>query len=619
MKVYLTNTLQTPQIAALALPLLEALAEENQAATAIKTQNPLLFIIGNPPWSGHSGNLNVQLHEMDVVEPFKWCDGDRVGQTKWLNNDYVKFIRWSQWRITENEHVPDIIPQGVVVLITDNSYLTSPTFRGMRRYLLTQFDRIHIVNLHGNIRTGGAGVPDENIFDIQQGVCIGIFIRGGTLLPAQANAPLVAQPPIAGPSPFLCFALPAADAAGEADAALQALSEAPLRASMTYLSSEPGTRAHKYNWLNNLNWANAQAGAPIAPAPPFYFFTPFEMDAAYFSWPAVNEYMPEYSMGVTTGDDGTRVFLTEAELLQQNPGPANSRPYQYRPFDVRWVNHTNELERARYEVMQHFYQPNVGLVVVKQVRRGGAYNYRFVTSNVTDKGCLSSEANCFVFPLNRHLTPEQQRALPGAHQAMIVSNIRNELLAVLGNAYGQAVTAEQVFHYTYAVLNAEQYLDTYSEQLKVDFPHIPFPMQVQNFQTMAERGLALANAHLGYNLPNTIFPFEGTLHDSIQFAVTSHIPASRTVRINDSGTSIGHVTAEMWGYRIGTHQPLRDWLESRNGRVFVLEYPELVGQDAILGQYVLVDEYRDVARRISAAIQIHQQINTAWNEILGAA
>jgi hypothetical protein len=228
LRVYLTNTLQTPQFAAPALPLLEALAEENQAATGIKTTQPLLVILGNPPWSGHSENLHVQLNGMDVVEPFKWCDGERVDQTKWLNNDYVKFIRWSQWRLTESEHAEEANEDGVVVLITDNSYLLSPTFRGMRRHLLTQFDRIHIINLHGNIRTRAAGVPDQNIFDIQQGVCIGMFIRGGQAAVAEPEAHVEQQAAPMAESPFLSFVLPALEHHAQPNDALQALSTAQL-------------------------------------------------------------------------------------------------------------------------------------------------------------------------------------------------------------------------------------------------------------------------------------------------------------------------------------------------------------------------------------------------------
>ena len=285
LRVYLTNTLHTPEFIAPALPFLEALAEENQAATAIKTDQPLLVIIGNPPWSGHSENLDVHLNGMDVVEPFKWCDGERVAQTKWLNNDYVKFLRWSQWRITENPHQEHHEePTGVVILITDNSYLTSPTFRGMRRYLLTQFDRIHIIDLHGNIRSGAAGVADQNIFEIIQGVTIGVFIRGGTLPSVTAPDAALENAEGNADSPFLTIALPESATATD-DADMEALSTALIRATVTYTSSGAGTRAEKYHWLDALTWDAVQQSPSLSVAAPFYFFKPFELNAEYFSWP----------------------------------------------------------------------------------------------------------------------------------------------------------------------------------------------------------------------------------------------------------------------------------------------------------------------------------------------
>jgi len=352
LRVYLTNTLNTPQFAAPALPLLEALAEENQAATAIKTQQPLLVIMGNPPYSGHSENLNVQLAHMDIVEPFKWCDGIRVRQTKWVNNDYVKFIRWSQWRITETEHLVQQNPQGTVVIITDNSYLTRPTFRGMRRYLLTQFDRIHIINLHGNIRTHAAETADENIFEIQQGVSIAVMIRGGALpTVTQRDVPTGAAQPTA--TPFLAIAIPEVREDDQADAALHELSSAPIRATVTYSSSGVGTRSQKYQWLDALELQSLQTSPALNPEPPFYFLAPFEMDDEFFSWPAIDEYMPLGSMCVTSGNDAERVFLTESELLAHNPGAGSPRRYLYRPFDLRWINHSRaELARARLGVME---------------------------------------------------------------------------------------------------------------------------------------------------------------------------------------------------------------------------------------------------------------------------
>jgi predicted helicase len=216
LKIYLTNTLRTEEVIAPALPFLEQLSAETRAAASVKTEQPILVVIGNPPWSGNSENLNISLEGADIVEPFKWSDGSKVDHSKWLNNDYVKFIRWAQWRITQSAlgsaRLDAGIPScGVVVLITDNSYLASPTFRGMRRFLLTEFDDIYIVNLLGNTRSGNGGAKDENIFEIQQGVCIGIFVRrdgGGTRETPAAISVAGSPAPGRFQGPFVCLDLP---------------------------------------------------------------------------------------------------------------------------------------------------------------------------------------------------------------------------------------------------------------------------------------------------------------------------------------------------------------------------------------------------------------------------
>ncbi|PYV67648.1 MAG: hypothetical protein DMG96_38710 [Acidobacteria bacterium] len=322
--------------------------------------------------------------------------------------------------------------------------------------------------------------------------------------------------------------------------------------------------------------------------------------------------MPLGSMCVTTGNDEGRVFLTETELLQHNPAAANIRAYQYRPFDLRRINYVSaQLARSRRDVMEQFYQPNVGLLVLGQTRHTGAYDYAFLTANVTDKNCLSTEANCSVFPLYRYLSPHTQAALPGGIQPTRVGNVRDELLAILTHAYGHPVTPEQVFYYTYAVLNAHGYLTEYEQQLRVEFPHIPFPRGAERFAHMANLGSQLAEAHLGNHVPALQLPFNTTGNSVIEFAAVLHVPEQQAIQINPSGTTLGGVSTEMWEYTVGTRRPLRDWLEARNGRIFVLDYTEPQ-------QQVLVNEFRAIARRIAAALPLHQQLDESWTDLLDA-
>ena len=164
-RFYLANTLDEEEPQQTQIPVLSALSEESRLAGVVKKQTPILLILGNPPYSGHSSNKGDWIR--GLIEDYKQVDGKPLGEKnpKWLQNDYVKFLRFAQWKIEQ-------AGRGVVGMITSHSYLDSPTFRGMRQSLMHTFDDIYILDLHGNARkqeTCPDGSPDKNVFDIQEG------------------------------------------------------------------------------------------------------------------------------------------------------------------------------------------------------------------------------------------------------------------------------------------------------------------------------------------------------------------------------------------------------------------------------------------------------------------
>ncbi|NCO83654.1 MAG: DNA methyltransferase, partial [Nitrospirae bacterium CG_4_10_14_3_um_filter_44_29] len=168
-KLYLTNTLEMEELAQTELPGMISLSEESHLAGKVKKEQPILVILGNPPYSGHSSNV------YDEVKIYYQVDGKPLGEKnpKWLQDDYVKFIRFAQWKI-------DLAGEGVLGFITNHSYLDNPTFRGMRQSLMQSFDEIYLLDLHGNSLKKERcpdGSKDENVFDIQQGVAIALFIK----------------------------------------------------------------------------------------------------------------------------------------------------------------------------------------------------------------------------------------------------------------------------------------------------------------------------------------------------------------------------------------------------------------------------------------------------------
>ena len=174
-QVYLTNALEPAQdfsgLMDFAIP---ALADEAQAVNQVKGQERFTVVIGNPPYSGHSANKGQWV--TDLIDDYKkgFPELKKPAQSKWLSDDYVKFIRFAQSLI---QHTGT----GTLGFISNHSYLDNPTFRGMRLSLLKEFSEIHLLDLHGNSkrreRTPEGG-KDENVFDIQQGVAIGFVLEG---------------------------------------------------------------------------------------------------------------------------------------------------------------------------------------------------------------------------------------------------------------------------------------------------------------------------------------------------------------------------------------------------------------------------------------------------------
>jgi predicted helicase len=172
-KYYLTNTLEMKELDESKFPGMSSLSTENHEAGKIKRRVPILVILGNPPYSGHSSNTGEWIS--DVIKEYYQVDGKPLGEKnpKWLQDDYVKFIRFSQWKIDQSG-------EGVLGFITNHSYLDNPTFRGMRQSLMNSFDEIYILDLHGNSlkkEKSPDGSKDENVFDIKQGVAVCFMIK----------------------------------------------------------------------------------------------------------------------------------------------------------------------------------------------------------------------------------------------------------------------------------------------------------------------------------------------------------------------------------------------------------------------------------------------------------
>lgn len=503
LKIYLTNSLEEchPDTGTLWV---QWLSDEASAANRIKRDCPVMVMIGNPPYSGESQNKGEWI--MQLMEDYKKEPGGKTGlkerNPKWINDDYVKFIRLAQYYIERNKC-------GVIGFINPHGFLDNPTFRGMRWNLLNAFDKIYTINLHGNNKkkeTCPDGSADENVFDIQQGVSINLFVKTGEKKATELGK--------------------------------------------VYYYDLYGKREDKYAFLEKTPFTEVEY-KELNPIAPMYFFVPkdFELMEEYEKGVKINELFSLGSMGITTGRD--------KELVSMQPFKSeNNLPYCYRPFDVQWIDYDVErIARARENIMVHLKKQNTALCLIKINSSSDGLFKVLVSSCMTDKTILSSKDNANVFPLYLY-TDEFGKETK-------VANLNEYEWQKFNNAIGRTTTPEDLLAYIYAVLHSPRYRERYKEFLKIDFPRIPLPASEAEFDRLAQIGQQLIDLHLMTNTQrwkcSTTFPEEGSQQiDLLKWK-------DNKVWINEK-QYFGNVPEEVWNFYIGGYQPAQKWLKDRKGR-----------------------------------------------------
>lgn len=508
LKIYLTNSLEEchPDTGSLWA---QWLSDEASAANRIKRDCPVMVMIGNPPYSGESQNKGEWI--MHLMEDYKKEPGGETQlkerNPKWINDDYVKFIRLAQYYIERNKY-------GVIGFINPHGFLDNPTFRGMRWNLLKTFDKIYTINLHGNYKKKEVcpdGSPDENVFDIQQGVSINMFIKTGEKKAKELGK--------------------------------------------VYYYDLYGKREEKYDFLTNTPFSEVKY-KELNPIAPMYFFVPkdFELMEEYEKGVKVNDLFSLGSMGITTGRDKEMVSIQPFKSV-------NNLPYCYRPFDTQWIDYDVErIARARENVMSHLKKANIALCLIKVNSSSDGLFKVLVSSNLTDKTILSSKDNANVFPLYLYTNEFGKEKK--------VANLNDEEWQKFNNAIGRVAPPEELLAYIYAVLHSPSYRERYKEFLKVDFPRIPLPTSESEFVRLAQIGQQLIDLHMMRNTQSwkcdTTFPEPGSQQiDMLKWQ-------DKQVWINKQ-QYFGNVPEEVWNFYIGGYQPAQKWLKDRKGRTLVFD------------------------------------------------
>ncbi len=564
LSVYLTNSLEQGEREVRDLFMAQWLTREARAANDIKRQTPIMCVIGNPPYSGISQNMEPWI--TGLIEDYKYVDGRHFGERKhWLHDDYVKFIRLAEHLIEKNG-------EGVIGFITNHGYLDNPTFRGMRWHLLNSFDALYVLDLHGNAKKKEIcpdGSPDKNVFDIQQGVAILIAVK-------KRHAGKPAKP----------------------------LAQVLHRALW-------GTRENKYQTLLAAGLGGAD-WQPLQPAAPMYFFTPRDatLEATYQAGFGVQELMPLNVTGIVTARDGLVIDFSKDELtrkiaqfadpakgdaairaeffpnkqdgtyeagdsrgwklpaarrsLQTSEWQADIRPIAYRPFDTRTVIYRSDMvDWGRFEIMRHMLAgENVALLTTK-AHRDAEFAHVSICKTISEVIGLSprTASNSINFPL--YLYPTEQD-LDQSRRVNFDPKVYQKLQTLAAHPTHGAPDEIAVFDYVYGVLHCPAYRATYAEFLKSDFPRIPWPSSPEQFWDIAEKGGLLRRLHLmePATIGDTPYPFIGEGETKVEK------PEYRNGQVWINATHcFDRVAENIWNFRIGGYQPAQKWLKDRKGRV----------------------------------------------------
>ena len=579
---------------------------EAAGADDVKRKKPVMVVLGNPPYSGHSANKGAWIVELIDAYKRDFPELQRPAQAKWLSDDYVKFIRFAQWRIERTG-------EGVLGFVTNHGWLDNPTFRGMRHSLMETFDEIHVLDLHGNAkkkeRTPDGG-KDDNVFDIQQGVAIGLFVKRS-------------------------------DAAGKPARVFHA---------DVWGEREAGTDGGKYGWLA-ANSVETTAWAELAPKPPLYLFIPrdeelLEEYEAAWSIPAIFSPNGDPAPGIVTTHDQFAISWTPEEaaakverllattsedeargqwrLCSQNQWEYNRakreladgswreriEPILYRPFDVRTtVFDGNVAVHRRERVMRHMLAgKNLALIMPKQHRdEFGTLAAQFISAH---KAVAAYDIN-YHFPL--YVYPEEFDREPNIDQDFITN-----LSAVIGLEFipdgtGDLETTfgpEVVFYYVYAILHSPEYRRRYADFLKSDFPRIPLTSDRVLFTKLVVLGKQIAALHLmeteGEGTP--AFPVVGSNRmEKVRYAPPNDDLPGR-VWINRDQYFEG-VAPATWTFAIGGYRPAEKWLKDRKGRV--LSFNEITHYRTLCAALA---ETPGIMARIDETIAAHGGWPLTWQK-----
>ena len=570
-RVYLTNALEPAQsVSGLLDFAIPALAREAQAVNEVKAMHRFTVVLGNPPYSGHSANKGEWITQL--IDEYKkgYPELRKPAQAKWLSDDYVKFIRLAQWECQRTG-------AGVIGLITNHGYLDNPTFRGMRRQLMETFDAIYIVDLHGNSKRrerSPEGGRDENVFDIQQGVAIGLCVshevnqkfasihhidvwgeREGVTVGDGKYAWLASRD--AGSTdwdelssrPPLHLFIPRDEALSDE---YQAAWPIPVIFS---LNGDPAPGIVTTHDQFAISWNPDEASSKVE-----RFLRTKSEEEARATWQLCSQNQWQYQRAKDELADGSWCERVESIL--------------YRPFDIRTtVFDRNVAVHRRERVMRHMLAGNnLGLSTTRSTEIAAGWEHVFVSRHPIQHHTVSLKEVNYLFPLYIYLPKAFDQREPNLDLKFISAFAAAVSLDSIFDGAGDLAGTfgpEDVFHYLYAVLHSPEYRRRYADFLKSDFPRVALPGSRALFADLSRPGARLVRLHL-MDIESTdarvTFPVVGSNRvDRPHYTPPRGVQAGR-VCIN-ADQYFDSVDKETYAFAIGGYRPAEKWLKDRKGRI----------------------------------------------------
>jgi type I restriction-modification system DNA methylase subunit len=606
--IYLTNTLEEAAKKSESL-ITQFISKEADEASAVKADQ-IVAIMGNPPYKGFAQNHGEWIQ--NLMQDYR----DELGEKKSnSDNDYMKFLRFAQWRIDKTGH-------GVAAFITPNSFLDAITLRQMRSSLLSSFSEIYILNLHGSAMVENIKareVKDKNVFDIRQGVSISIFVRKQN----KASGCKVFYSEILGPRDLKYKYL------AENNIATTKWTELTLSKERNFFS--PTSLKKDDNYLSFLSVKDIFPVGTSGIQPKKkdiaiqFEETQMEQIVSDFAHLSISEIQNKYDIQKeSAGWKASWAQEHAKDMVRKQQRPTK---IQYRTFDYRWTvieDYSGGIVgRPRYETMQHMKRSNnLGLVVLRQLSQS-TFQHAWVSRHPIDENTISRKTReyNYIFPLflkseDDQLTSHQQRLnISDKARKKIIQNFGMTLTTGIHGDFKVAIGPEQFFYYIYAILHAPTYRKEYFSELKIDFPRIPMFVNKDLIRELSILGQALAGLHLmesDFQINSSVL-FTQTGSNLVKYIKLNL--ETKELWINES-QYFSNISQSAWTFKIGGHEVLREFFTDRMNKALTSDEIETVRKIAVSNEKTIplmldvdaaIDRYKgwdstDVPSKVTATL-----------------